>query len=111
MRGMVILSLSLRPLLPSSKGIEKKFFFKDALPLVMDLAHYRPTASFPKRAFASPAGCCMFLNKNGPNARPFLVLFPPPQSEGEKRDVGKRASSYLAARIYQEPRCVSIYPR
>lgn len=86
MRGMVILSLSLRPLLPSSKGIEKKFFFKDALPLVMDLAHYRPTASFPKRAFASPAGCCMLLKQERTQRAPFSRTVPSPsERRGEER--------------------------
>lgn len=39
-------------------------------------------------------------------ARPFLQLSPPHR---RKRDEGTRHN--LAARIYQEPRCVSIYPR
>lgn len=75
------------------EGEARRSSFSKTRCLVMDLAHYRPTASFSKRFTFTPR-----------RTRAFLELFSlPSQSEG--REMYARL---VISRIYQEPRCVSI---
>lgn len=75
------------------EGEARRSSFSKTHCLVMDLAHYRPTASFSKRFTFTPR-----------RTRAFLELFSlPSQSEG--REMYARL---VISRIYQEPRCVSI---